>query len=153
VARIAVAGLALLAALTTIPVFLSASLAARAAATWPQRPAGALADLHRAGDIDPLSSDAPLQEGLVAAAVGDRVRARSAFAEAARRDSRGWFARLELAILSAQGGDRAGALRLLAEVARLNPREPSLATTRAGILRGRPPDPLAVARGVVKRGG
>jgi tetratricopeptide (TPR) repeat protein len=152
-ARAGVAAAALLIALTVVPLFLGARLMARAAETWPDRPGGALADLARAAEIDPLTAAAPLQRGIIALEAGRPDVAEASFRESLERDERGWFAQLELALLAARDGDRVRALALLAEVERLNPREPELPALRGEIEAGRAPDSLAVARRIVERGG
>lgn len=144
---------AVIVAITVVPVFLSEHLASRAAANAGTDPAAALDDLDSAVDIDPLSSGASLSQGVVALRAGRPALAEQAFAEAARRDDRGWFARLELALLAARRGDRARAIALLDEARRLNPRDPLLALARVSVLSGRPLDPLDAAGRAVAEGG
>ncbi len=151
--RVVPAAIALAVALSVLPVFVSEHLAAGAAGQAGSDPAAALDKLDSAVDIDPLNSGASLSQGVVALRAGRTALAERAFAEAARRDDKGWFARLELALLAASRGDRARAVALLDQACRLNPRDPLLATVRPGVQSGRPIDPLDAARRALAEGG
>jgi len=146
----AVAGLAA-AGMLALPLYLGARLTDRAAATWPARPAGALADLERARAVNPLSPAIPLNEGVIAVETGDLRRARTAFALARERDPSAWYPHLALALLEAREGRRAAALGLLRAAAARNPREPTLSELRRRITAGRSPGVRSVQREILAR--
>jgi predicted Zn-dependent protease len=152
----AAAGLAVLLALalTALPPLLSTRLTERAAATWRAAPAAALADLGRAGALNPLSATPALTEGMLALELHRPRRAERAFAQALRRDPSAWYPHLALALLADDRGDRAGARRAMADAVARNPRQPELVRARARLLAGRGgPDPLATQRAVLRRPG
>jgi hypothetical protein len=139
------------AAVLAVPLYLGARLTDRAAATWPVRPSGALADLERARALNPLSPAIALNEGVIAVEVGDRARARAAFTIARERDPSAWYPPLALALLEAREGRRASALRLLAVAAARNPREPTLPRLRRQLGAGRAPGIRTVQREILSR--
>ena len=139
------------AAVLAVPLYLGARLTDRAAATWPVRPSGALADLERAQALNPLSPAIALNEGVIAVEVGDRARARAAFTVARDRDPSAWYPPLALALLEARAGRRTSALRLLRVAAERNPREPSLPRLRRQIGAGRAPGIRTVQREILSR--
>jgi hypothetical protein len=144
---------AALVGISVLPVLVNARLTAHASSSWAGEPSAALDDLVDAADIDPLDATAPVTRGVIALQLKRPADARQAFAQAADRDERGWFARFELGLITANAGDRAAAVRLLDEAARLNPREPHIPPARAAVLAGRPPDALLSAQKVIAEGG
>jgi O-antigen ligase/polysaccharide polymerase Wzy-like membrane protein len=95
--------------------------------TWRQDPAGAYARLDRAAGLNPLSPDAGLAEGRIALTRGNLPRARSAFAEAARRAPAYWYPRFALGLVASAAGDPDEARRQLRAAHARNPREPLIA--------------------------
>lgn len=138
--------------ISVVPVLVASSLAARGA-DWPGRAQAALKDLDRAADVNPLDSQAPLQKGIVALELQRPALAQHAFETAAARDRKGWFARYEIALILAARGERAAALRMLAEVRRLNPLQSEVGFAEGAIRVGLAPDALLAARRIIAQGG
>jgi hypothetical protein len=107
-----------------------------AAAGWSADPQAAFHSLDVARDLNPLSDRADLIAGVIASRLRDRQRERAAFDRVLERNPADWYARFELALLDAQEGRKAAALSALAEVRRLNPREPLIPLVRAEIRKG-----------------
>lgn len=103
------AAVVLVAAAVLIPPWLSAREVERAVNTFRSDPAGALRSVDRAADLNPLSADPLVTEGLLAVRAGDPQRSVQAFAEALERDSENWFALFQLGLLRSEAGDRQGA--------------------------------------------
>jgi hypothetical protein len=123
--------------------------AARASAD--SDPALAVTQLRWAAQLDPLSARPLILESLVARRAGLGARARVALDDALRREPRNWFAHLERALLHAQDGRRAAALRDLATATDLNPRQPVLAGLREHVRRGETIDPGAVEARIARQ--
>jgi hypothetical protein len=89
----------------------------------------ALADarLDRARVLNPLSAAPGLAQGRIAQRRGDLRRARSGFAEAARRSLDAWYPRFALGLVASAAGDRAAARRQLLAARARAPREPLIA--------------------------
>ena len=136
---------AVVAALAVLPVG-AAWIAHRnvdlAAREWPADPGRAFERLERARDLEPLSAQPDLVEGVVAAELRDPRRAEAAFLRAARQEPRDWLARFELGLArSALGRERAA--RVAFEAAReRNPLETLIA---AALRRVDSPRPLTFA--------
>ncbi len=145
----ALAGVLVVVAAATLPVYVSSRLTERAFAVSRRDPAAALADLRRAQDWNPLAGVPAIAEGLVALRADRPPAARRAFAAAVRRDPSSWFARLELGLLDTRAGRRAAGLAQLDAAVARNPRDPIARRARRAALAGRPPDPAAVAREVL----
>jgi O-Antigen ligase len=106
---------------------------------WPQDPGEAFDRIDRASDLNFLSSGPDLAGGAIAAQLGDRGKVRGYFEDALERESRSWYAHLELGGLAALEGDRTEAIARLREARRLNPRDP---TTRLVLERAEAGRPL-----------
>jgi O-antigen ligase len=107
-----------------------------AAAEWSADPAAAFHSLDLARGLNPLTDRADLIAGVIASRLRDRQRERAAFDRVLERNPKDWYARFELALLDAQEGKKAAALSGLAQVRRLNPREPLIPLVRAEIRKG-----------------
>jgi hypothetical protein len=68
--------------------------------------------------------------------MGDPERAREEFAEALERDGRDTFALLELGLLTADAGEAAAGLALVARAHELNPRDAVIAAAYRRLLGG-----------------
>ena len=99
----------LAAALLLVPAWLSAREVERAVNTFREDPAGALRYVDRAADLNPLSADPLVTEGLLAVRADDRARSAAAFSEALERDPGNWFALFEYGLLRSDAGDRRAA--------------------------------------------
>ena len=143
----------LVVAVSAVPVLLSARFTDRAWATWRTQPEAALADARRAQDVDPVSPQPAIAEGIIALETGDRDLAGDGFAEAARRDSSSWYPRFQLGLLASARGDDARARRWLEAAARQNPRETLVSEARRLVGTGRTLDPLGAQRAVLAQRG
>ena len=81
---------AALLAVSLVPPFLSARYVDDAYQSWRSSPQRAADDLDRARSLNPLSIEPLLAEGAIAQASGQRSKAISAFADAARRRPEEW---------------------------------------------------------------
>lgn len=137
--RAAVPAITMLAAaaavLATVPAWLSAAWIEAAQHVWRDDPKLAFERLDRARDLNPLSDAPDLVAGAIAIELGDRRRARRAFAGAAERTPESWFAHQQLGFELSLAGRDGAARRHLRRARELNPLE---ATTR---------DALAALRG------
>jgi tetratricopeptide (TPR) repeat protein len=143
--------LALLAAATLAPPWLSAKEVQAAASTWRVEPATAFDRLERARTLNPLSDNPDLVAGAIASRLGDRARMRSAFSRALDRNPYNWYAHLELAVVDALEGRRRDALRRLAEARRLTPTEPGIALVTSQVRTGEPISLAALDRFFLRR--
>ncbi len=143
------AGVLVVVAVATLPVYVSSRLTESAFAVSRRDPDAALADLRRAQDWNPLAGVPAIAEGLVALRAGRPGPARTAFAAAVRRDPSSWFARLELGLLDVRAGQRVAGLAQLGEAVARNPRDPIARRVRRQARAARPPDPARVAREVL----
>lgn len=142
VGRLLGSAVLVLAVVSLLLPWLSRRYEERAVATWRTQPTVAFADLRRAADLNPLGTQAPIAEGLIAIQLGDAGRARRAFATALERE-RAWLPHLELALLDAERGDRRGASAQLDQAHALSPLEPVLGAARE--LLAKPGRPAAAA--------
>lgn len=147
---ISIAFLAL--AALAMPLLAAARLADRGIATWPQRPAGAVDDLERAAELDPLSATPYVRLGVVAIDLGRPALARRAFESTLDRDPSAWYPEFQLGLLAARAGDREAALRHLHTALTRNPREPAVQSALRSVRAGRAPDPHAMQTRVLERG-
>lgn len=132
------------AALVALPLLVSARLADRGAATWAERPAGAIDDLELAADLDPLAPAPYVRLGIIAVDLEMPALERRAFESALRRDPSAWYPEFQLGLLAAAQGDRDEALSRLRTAARRNPREAEVGRARDAVRRGGAPDAQAV---------
>ena len=98
-----------------------------AAATWPQRPAHAFAELRSAADFNPLSPDPMLVGATIALDLREPRAAARDFRAALRRDPENSYATFELAMIESNAGHRRAALRYVALTRHLDPRNAQLA--------------------------
>jgi hypothetical protein len=126
-ARIAAlaAGVALLlaAAVLALP-YLSQRDVAAAARDWQADPAGALAQLDRAAELDPLSSDPGQFGGVIALELDRPDDARRRFGDAIARDDGNWFAYFGRALAETALHQRTAARADLMRARALDPGEP-----------------------------
>ncbi len=123
---------ACLLALSVVPPYLSDRYVNAAYDTWQSDRMAAYRDLERAADLNPLSEDPYLAEGLIAKAARDRRRAIAAFRDALSRTPDDWTPHYYLALLAERRNPRA-ALREIRAAARLAPHEPPIAIARRRI--------------------
>jgi O-Antigen ligase len=143
VAGVAAVGLAL--------PWLAAKEIDTASAGWAADPARAFDRLDLARRLNPLSDRADVVAGVIASRLHNRRRERNAFVHALERNSRNWYARLELALLDAQERKTAAALGQLRVVSRLNPREPITNEIRDRIVKRKPISQAEVDRLFLQR--
>jgi O-antigen ligase len=139
------------ATLLAAPLLASARLADRGASVWPVDPTGAIADLERAAELDPLAPAPYVRLGVVAIELDRPALARRAFLSALERDPSAWYPQLQLGLLDAPGS-RSRALRRLRIARERNPREPEVRFALRAIREGKYPDPRAAQRRVLERG-
>jgi O-antigen ligase len=115
---------AALLAVSLIPPFLSARYVDDAYRSWRSNPQRAADDLDRARSLNPLSIEPLLAEGAIAQASGQRSKAISAFAEAARKRPEEWSTHYFLGQLYSreQPGRALDAARRANELNPLSPR-------------------------------
>jgi hypothetical protein len=120
-------GVALLAvlALGAIPLFLAARYTDRGLQTWESDPGAAYEDLDRAASLNPFDMEPLLIKGAIAARLGSRALALSAFEEAAERVPESYAPHYFIGeqLLKA---DPARARVQLARARRLNPLDPEI---------------------------
>ena len=90
---------------------------------WSSDPAGAFERLERARTLNPLSSEADLFAGAIAARLDDRERMHRSFSRVLERDPNNWYAHLELGLTHSVNGRRRAAVREVEHALALNPRE------------------------------
>jgi O-antigen ligase len=113
--------IAMLAAI--VPPWLAASAIDEAAATWRTDPPAAFDLLSRAHGLNPLGDNADLLAGVIASRLGQRARARRAFARAVQRSPSNWYGRQQLGIEEALAGNHREALAQLERAVALDPLE------------------------------
>jgi hypothetical protein len=143
--------LAAAAALSYVLPWLAAREVDLAARSWETEPAVAFERLDRARGLNPLSDRADLIAGAIAGRIGDLDRMRAAYSAALERNPRNWYAHLEIAILDANAGKRAAALRRLATARALNPFEPTIADVRRRVEEGQRVSLEVVSRTFLQR--
>jgi tetratricopeptide (TPR) repeat protein len=115
--------LALLAAGSLAAPWLSQREVESAASIWTRAPRRADARLRDAAALNPLSDEAYLVAGSIAARYGDLPLADRRFSQALARSPDDAYATLERGAIASNAGRQAQALRLLARAARLQPRD------------------------------
>ncbi len=123
--------------------WLSARETAIAASSWEDDPQAAFDRLERARDLNLLSAQPDLTAGAIASRLGDEEKMRAAFSLALARERDNWYATLELGVLEALDGDRAGSVRRLERARELNPRDPLIREALRGARSG---EPISVER-------
>lgn len=121
--RIGIVVLAIAAAVPLLSVALADRERTRASEVFATRPGEAYARLDLAAAVDPFSSTPDTLAGSIAVRLGDLPRADAAFARALKRVPHDQYAVLERGAVASARGDRARALRLLAQAAALAPRD------------------------------
>jgi len=125
------------AALAALPLLVSARLSDRGATTWAQRPAGAISDLERAAELDPLAAAPYVRLGIVAVDLARPALQRRAFESALERDPSAWYPDFQLGLLAASEGRRRSAIARLSIAAVRNPREPEVQRALEAVRAGR----------------
>ena len=109
--------------LSFLAPWIAARQVAQASHEWRQDPAAAYAALHQASRINPLSDEAAVVAGTIAAERKDAARMRMSFQLAVSRDPGNWFSRTQLAVALANEQAWAAARRSAQAAVRLDPRE------------------------------
>jgi hypothetical protein len=109
--------------LSFLAPWIAARQVAQASDEWRRDPAAANAALHQASMINPLSDEAAVVAGTIAAERGDAAQMRTSFQQAVSRDPGNWFSRTQLAVALANERAWAAATRSAETAARLDPRE------------------------------
>ena len=141
--------LAMLAAV--VPPWLAANAVDEAAATWRADAPGAHSLLDRARALNGLSDRADLIAGVIASRLGERARARRAFARAVQRSPQNWYGHQQLGLEQALAGDRRSALSQLRRARALNPREETTLALIEQIRANRRPSPERVRTVLIGR--
>ena len=128
--RVSIGALLAVAAIVLIPFFLAERYLQRAYEESASDPHGAISDLSRAADLNPLEAAPLLAKGVIASRQGEETLALSAFHEASGREPE----------------DFAPYLYLASELARTNPRAARVALGRAGELDPQDPGLAALRR-------
>jgi tetratricopeptide (TPR) repeat protein len=137
-ARTAVVAVAAAGAMAVAVAFFAERDVTRAATDWPRAPADAIRRLERAEDLAPLDPRPLLVAGVIAQRRGRLAESRAAFAAAAERDPRNWFAHFELGLVAGLQRDRTAARRALLEARERNPRDATIALALVRLRQGRP---------------
>ncbi len=131
-AIVAVAGVAFVASVVALGLpYLSLRESSLAGAAAASNPAGALHDLKRAADLNPLDAVAPLTAGEVAMNQGQWRVAKQRFAESIDRDPGSWFAWLGSGLASSSLGDRTQAYHDFSVAYSINNQQPPVRAARA----------------------
>ena len=138
--------LALFAACSLVFPWIAARELDAAAGNWRANPTKAFDRLDLARHLNPLTDKPDLAAGLIAGRLGDRERQRDAFARALRRNSKNWYAYLELGIVDSLAGRRASARADLRKARMLNPRDPVVLQMAQRVNEGRAVSQAAVDR-------
>jgi hypothetical protein len=133
-ARVAIGVAGALAALALLGPWIAERDMRAAAKEWRQSPSDAFSRLDRAQTLHPLAARPYLYEGAIALRLNRTEQARRAFDAALDRDSREWYATLQLGVMASMAGDRAKATALLTRARDLLPRDE---TTRFALARVR----------------
>ena len=141
-----VAGIAAAAAVALALPGLASRYTAAAYAEFQTDPAGAIERLERAADLNPLSDEPLVAQGVIEQRVGRPRRAIGPLREAIARVPGNWFSQLELGLALATVGERRGGVVALERARRLNPRQVLLRSTLTKLRNGRKVDPVAVER-------
>jgi O-antigen ligase/polysaccharide polymerase Wzy-like membrane protein len=149
--RAAVVAGAAAVALSFVFPWLAELEAQRALHVWARNPQSAFRELDRARTLNPLSTRPDLLAGVIASRKNDVPRMASAFEAAIDRDSRNWYAHLELAMAYAALHQRNKALTQLAVSRRLNPGEEAVGIVRGRVTAGRPVNRNQIDRLFVER--
>jgi hypothetical protein len=121
--RVPVAAAAAVIGVSFLAPWFSARQVAQASHEWRRNPAAAYGALDQASRINPLSDEAAVVAGTIAAERGDATRMRMSFQKAISRDPGNWFSRTQLALALAHGLAWPAAKGSAQVAANLNPRE------------------------------
>jgi len=117
---------------------------------WSSDPAGAYELLERARTLNPLSSEADLFAGAIAARLDNRDRMHRSFSRVLERDPSNWYAHLELGLTHSVNGRRRAAVREVRHALALNPREDILHDVLEELQAGRTIAPRSLDKGFVE---
>jgi hypothetical protein len=138
-AIVAVAGVAFVASVVALGLpYLSLRESSLAGAASATNPAGALRELKRAADLNPLDAVAPLTAGEVAMNQGQWRVAKQRFTESIDRDPGSWFAWLGSGLASSSLGDRTQAYHDFSVAYSINNQQPPVRAARARARTGHP---------------
>jgi tetratricopeptide (TPR) repeat protein len=143
-ARVVIAVLVIAGAVSLAIPGIAARYTTSAYEDFQQDPATALDRLDRAADLNPLSDEPLVAEGVIEQRLGRPAQAVSPLREAIDRRPGNWFSHLELGLALAETGHPRAALESLREASRLNPRQPLAAEIYRMIRSGRKIDAEAV---------
>jgi tetratricopeptide (TPR) repeat protein len=111
-----------------------------------QHPQTALDQLTRAADLDPLSDEPLVAQGVIEQRLGRPARAVGPLRRAIERRPGNWFSHLELGLAEAELGHMGAAVVGLREAARLNPRQPVVRSAYRKVRAGQKIDAVAIER-------
>jgi tetratricopeptide (TPR) repeat protein len=134
---VASASVGLVAAASLTAPWLSQLEVQSAARIWPRAPLRAYTRLEDAARLNPLSDEADLVAGSIAARFGDFKRADHEFVLALERSPEDAYATLERGAIASAEGDRREALEMLERAVRLNPRDPLTQEALSLVRKGR----------------
>jgi Flp pilus assembly protein TadD len=111
-----------------------------------EQPRTALDQLKRAADLNPLSDEALVAQGVIEQRLGRPARAVAPLQQAIERRPGNWFSHLELGLAEAELGHSDAAQASLREATRLNPRQPLVRSAYRRVRAGQKIDAVAVER-------
>ena len=149
-ARVAFGVVTLAAAVSLALPGVAARYTASAYEHFREHPKTALDQLERAADLDPLSDEPLVAEGVIEQRLGRPASAIAPLERAIERRPGNWFSHLELGLAQAEAGQSRAALRNLSEATRLNPRQPLARATYRRVRAGRKIDAVAVERALYR---
>jgi O-antigen ligase len=144
--RIALVGVVLVAAASLVLPGAAAQLQSSARASSKSDPAGALAKLQLASELNFASGEPLAIRGTLARRRGMTEVARVALERALDREPKSWYVELQLGLLDWRSGRRAAARERIDAAAALNPRQPVLRDLRRQLTDGAQIDERAVER-------
>ncbi|HEX5146885.1 MAG TPA: O-antigen ligase family protein [Conexibacter sp.] len=149
-ASVALGALALAAAVALALPYLAEREVAAAGAGWPDDPAGAFRQLHRAAQLNPLSSRPQLVAGVIALELGRSEAAQGYFREALGRDGGNWFGYFGEGLAASALGQVSRARARYARARAMDPLEPLVQQALARVS-GRDPLTAQEAFGTLRR--
>jgi tetratricopeptide (TPR) repeat protein len=145
-ARIGLAVVILAAAVSLAIPGIAARYTTSAYEDFRKDPQTALNQLERAADLNPLSDEPLVAQGVIQQRLGRPGRALAPLRQAVERRPGNWFSHLELGLAESETGHPRAALANLREATRLNPRQPLARETFRRVQSGRAINAVAVER-------
>lgn len=133
---------------TLLAPWLSLRYRQRASDIWRAQPAVAYADLRRSADLDPLSPEPLVLQGVIGLTRGDLDIAEAGFRGALGRED-AWLAHFGLAVVAGARGDRAAAATELARARALDRLDPVLRRVAPRVLATKQALPAQLIRDVL----